>query len=178
MTTQVASVLEKLDDREASDAFLRNALVDLLKEANEAKKRELEGERRLNGMNISRTFHVHMVRMSKTDKSLSRQLATPGGQVDGPRRGAQASKNSKPQAGTAVYKSPFLPPGGLNFAAKRAWLRATGTVSMDGLLTTVAHELSNVGVFTKSSPTAAVVFTTVAIDYARHLSTQIIVAPI
>lgn len=52
MTKKVASVLEKLDKREASDAFLRNTLVDLLNEAHEEKERELEEKRRLNGTNV------------------------------------------------------------------------------------------------------------------------------
>lgn len=52
MSQNVASVLEKLNKREESDAFLRNTLVDLLNEAQEEKERALEEKRRLNGMDI------------------------------------------------------------------------------------------------------------------------------
>ncbi|KAJ4409143.1 hypothetical protein N0V82_009556 [Gnomoniopsis sp. IMI 355080] len=49
MTKKVTSVLEKLDKKEASDAFLRNTLLDLLIEAQKEKDRNLEEKQRLKG---------------------------------------------------------------------------------------------------------------------------------
>lgn len=49
MSEKVSSVLQKLDQKELSDAFLRNKLMDFLNEAQEQKQRELEEKRRLNG---------------------------------------------------------------------------------------------------------------------------------
>lgn len=56
MSEKVSSVLQKLDQKEMSDAFLRNKLMDFLNEAQEQKQRELEEKRRLNGMS---THEVH-----------------------------------------------------------------------------------------------------------------------
>lgn len=57
MSEKVSFVLQKLDQREISDAYLRNTLMDFLNEAQEQKRRELEEKqreleekRRLNGM--------------------------------------------------------------------------------------------------------------------------------
>lgn len=59
MSEKVSSVLQKLDQKEMSDAFLRNTLMDFLNEAQEQKRRELEEKqkeleekRRLNGTSI------------------------------------------------------------------------------------------------------------------------------
>jgi hypothetical protein len=49
MSEKVSSVLQKLDQKEMSDAFLRNTLMDFLNEAQEQKRRELEEKQRLNG---------------------------------------------------------------------------------------------------------------------------------
>ncbi|KAK2609894.1 hypothetical protein N8I77_003366 [Diaporthe amygdali] len=46
MSDKVTSVLEKLDKRECSDAFLRNTLMDFLNEAQEQKRRELDEKER------------------------------------------------------------------------------------------------------------------------------------
>ena len=48
MSEKVSSVLQKLDQKEMSDAFLRNTLMDFLNEAQEQKRRELEEKQRLN----------------------------------------------------------------------------------------------------------------------------------
>lgn len=63
MSEKVSSVLQKLDQREISDAYLRNTLMDFLDEAQEQKRREmeekqreLEEKRRLNGMS---THKIH-----------------------------------------------------------------------------------------------------------------------
>lgn len=52
MSEKVSYVLQKLDQKEMSDAFLRNKLMDFLNEAQEQKQRELEEKRRLNGTSI------------------------------------------------------------------------------------------------------------------------------
>lgn len=49
MSEKVSSVLQKLDQRECSDAFLRNRLMDFLNEAQDQKQRELEEKRKLTG---------------------------------------------------------------------------------------------------------------------------------
>ncbi|KAL2272154.1 hypothetical protein FJTKL_07461 [Diaporthe vaccinii] len=46
MSEKVSSVLQKLDQREISDAYLRNTLMDFLDEAQEQKRRELEEKQR------------------------------------------------------------------------------------------------------------------------------------
>lgn len=58
MSEKVSSVLQKLDQRESSDAFLRNRLKDFLDEAEEQKQRELEEKRKLTGT------RAHMSNMS------------------------------------------------------------------------------------------------------------------
>lgn len=66
MSEKVSSVLQKLDQREISDAYLRNTLMDFLNEAQEQKRRELEEKqreleekRRLNGMSTHKTHASH-----------------------------------------------------------------------------------------------------------------------
>lgn len=50
ITEKVTSVLEKLNEREANDAFLRNKLLHVLIEAEQEKKRDLEEKRKFKGM--------------------------------------------------------------------------------------------------------------------------------
>lgn len=46
MSEKVTAVLEKLNKREFSDAFLRNTLMDFLNEAQEQKRRQLDEKKR------------------------------------------------------------------------------------------------------------------------------------
>lgn len=48
--------MENLKRREASDAFLRNTLVDILTEADEKTQREIEEKRELNGEHLYKVF--------------------------------------------------------------------------------------------------------------------------
>lgn len=50
MSENFNTVLQKLNQRERSDAFLRNKFLDFLNEAQEQKDRDLEERRRLHGM--------------------------------------------------------------------------------------------------------------------------------
>ncbi|KAJ4387488.1 hypothetical protein N0V93_008080 [Gnomoniopsis smithogilvyi] len=71
MTKKVTSVLEKLDKREASDAFLRNKLLDLLNEAQEGKERELEEKRRL------KDLEDNVLRLLERVEELTEQARSP-----------------------------------------------------------------------------------------------------
>lgn len=51
MSENFNSVLQKLNQRERSDAFLRNKFLDFLNEAQQQKQRDLEERQRLHGMN-------------------------------------------------------------------------------------------------------------------------------
>lgn len=72
MSEKVSSVLQKLDQKEMSDAFLRNKLMDFLNEAQEQKQRELEEKRKLNGTS------THGVLAFSQFPSIMAQVLIPG----------------------------------------------------------------------------------------------------
>lgn len=123
MSEKVSSVLQKLDQREISDAFLRNTLMDFLNEAQEQKRRELEEKereleekRRLHGMS------THKIRSSPWSLSITADhpidhITHLTKQIEKIRQTTISAPNSTSSSPNHLTLPPTMPFPLLNFSA-------------------------------------------------------------